>query len=134
MDVQVIDHEHPRPLRVGGHRLLDVTGEVGLCPRRTDRRPEQFSGRHHQVADPAQRPVLRVLELDPLALPRDHRLAGGVPFQRLQTGHLVHAHRVGLMGPLLLGRREVRVADPLHLLLKPHGILLSGIVSAAAWH
>ena len=79
MDVQVIHHEHPRTLRVGGHRLLDVAGEVGLRPRRTDRRPEQFPGRHHEVADQAQRPVPLVLELDPFGTsPRSSALLGAI--------------------------------------------------------
>ena len=60
----------PTPLRIGGHRLLDMAGEIALRPRRTDRRRDHFSDRHHEVPDQAQRAMTGVLELDPLALPR----------------------------------------------------------------
>ena len=131
MNVQVIHHKHPRTVAVGGHRLLDVPDEVLLGPCRTERRSDQLPGRHLEVADQAQSPVPSVLELDQLALPRDHRLAGSRSLQRLQAGHLVHADGVGPLDPLPLGRRQVRLTDRLDLLLKPRGVRLGGVEPVA---
>jgi len=38
MDVQVVRHEHPRTVRVSGHRLLDVAGDVAKIS--TDSEPD----------------------------------------------------------------------------------------------
>src|SRR5262249_11203165 len=56
------------------------------------------------------------LGLDQFTLLGDHRLAGGVPLQRLDAGHLVHAHGVRPLPPLLLWCREIRVTDEWHFL------------------
>ena len=64
--------------RVSGHRLLDVAGEVGLGPRRADRRSDQLPGRHLEVTNQSQRPVPRVLELDFPALPEVISLVGAI--------------------------------------------------------
>ena len=44
-------------------------GEVRLRPRRADRGRDQLAGRHTEVADQGQRPMPRILGLDPLGLP-----------------------------------------------------------------
>ena len=127
MDVPIIHHENPRGRRVGGHRLLDVAGEVRLRPRRANRRSDQLPGRHLEVADQGQRPMPRGLELDLLAVPVGHRPTGGVSFQRLNARHLVAADRVRPVVPLQRGRLEVGVTDRLDLLLKLHWVLLGGV-------
>jgi len=111
--------------RGGRHRLLDVAGGSGLRPRRTDRRRSNSPVAPH-VPDQAQGPFRVYSNSISWRFPAIIGLVG-VPLQRLQARHLVHADRVRPLALLQRGRRKIRVTDGLGLRGELHRVRLGGI-------
>src|SRR5262245_28192723 len=89
VDVQVVYHEHPRGLRVRGHRLAHMPHKILLGAGRSQRWRDQLTGDYVKVADQRRRAVPLVLELAAFNLARLHRQRSGDTLQGLNAGHLV---------------------------------------------
>ena len=107
--------------------MLDVVGEVGLGPRRSDQRHNELPGRHPEVTDQGQRPVSLVLELNRAGFPAIISLVGAIRSSAwmpvISSTHTVWVSWVRSQRR----RREVCVADRLDLLLKPGRVPLGGV-------
>ena len=86
MDVQTVQHKHPRGLGVSSHRLLDVSGEVFFGARRTDGFGKRDSLYNVPVPDQRGRAVAGVLELLTGDFAGGEVLIGSAPFEGLYTG------------------------------------------------
>ncbi len=128
MDVQVIRHEHPR--RAPGRsaivcsmwlaksasvRVGPIVGAIN-SPVVTWKLPIRVNVPCRSYSNSIR-----------AGFPAIIGLVGRDPFQRLDARHLVHADGMGVLSPLHLRCREVRVADRLDLLLKLLRVLLGGV-------
>ena len=117
MDIQVIHHEDPRGLGIGGDGVLDVSGEVRLSAPVTDGRREHVASGHLKVADQALGTVTFVVLFAPLDESGASFFGRRTALQRLNAAHLIGAHHMSVLLQQR-GRLMVELTDSPHLLTK----------------
>ena len=91
---EIVSHEDPARLGVTRDGLFDRGCEVSLIARLLDGRCDHLAGCNLEVADECLRAVPLVLELVLLRMAWNHGSGRSNPFDRLNTGLLIDAHRV----------------------------------------
>src|SRR3954452_3273317 len=132
MGVQVVHDEHIPRLGIKLDGLVDVTGEVGFRPCRSQGGSGQFPGHDMKVADQRQGAVALVLELLSFALPGLHRQRRCDPLQGLDPGHLIDTDGVGVMVEIQVRGVVIASTNGLNLSLKQLRVFLRGVQPVTA--
>src|ERR1700751_6099279 len=89
MNVELIDDEEPRGLRIGGDGLGNRPRKVFFRSAWPDSRRHHYPSRYVEVGNQARRPVAEIFILGALDEAGLHRQRGGSSLQRLYPGLLI---------------------------------------------
>ena len=126
MNVELIEDEEPRGLRIGGNGAGNMPRKVFFRSAGSNGWCHEFPRRHVDIGDQALRPMAEVFILGALDEAWLHRQGWGGPLQGLYPGLLIGTDDVL---PLLGDRWRVLVhrTDCGHLGGKRHGVIWLGV-------
>ena len=132
---QVVGDENPARLGIGRNGLFDMSCEVGLIPRLLYSWRDDFAACNLEVADECLRAMAFVFELNLFRMSGNHGPGRGNPFDGLNTGLLINAHRVNSLLFQPIRCRLIRLADLTHLLVEDRQVFGIGVepVAALVW-
>jgi len=94
MGVQLVGHEEPDRIRVGSHRLADMSDKVGFRAPWAETGCHDLATHDIEIGNQAECAVTLVFKLAAFRKTWLHRFGFGNPFERLDTSHLITTHHV----------------------------------------